>query len=425
MVASTDIKFYVHTNTNAPQLQNEFGSMINVLDACLINGINIGTVSSLTASGTTVTALFSSAHNLMRYQVIKITGATQPEFNGEHRILTVPNTQSVTFELAAEPSATTATGTIAVSLPPLGWERPFSSTNPNSGGKAAYRSTNLLLPSRPFLRVVDELDPVWTSTYAKYAKVGIVEDMTDIDTMIGVQPDSANWSGSGAGSSAVNGINKWYYARTDNETITGQNVSDTFTPADGNRIWVLVGSGDYFYMLPSVAMGSNSNFGSCYGFGAFTSFMPTDNANNFLLATIKSGAASNTNRLPFFGSLTNNIKYGISLQRKYDISEQQSTARTISFQSPSLSEVFSGSSDFFSPKSISGSQVFFPSFILEELVLRGELPGVKIQMQRYSTGDLSTTTCGKDILLNKNVLAYSSANSSLVFGQVSIKIGEL
>lgn len=425
MVASTDIKFYVHTNTNAPQLQNEFGSMINVLDACLINGINIGTVSSLTASGTTVTALFSSAHNLMRYQVIKITGATQPEFNGEHRILTVPNTQSVTFELAAEPSATTATGTIAVSLPPLGWERPFSSTNPNSGGKAAYRSTNLLLPSRPFLRVVDELDPVWTSTYAKYAKVGIVEDMSDIDTMIGVQPNLANWIGSGAGSSAVNGINKWYYARTDNETITGQNVSDTFTPAAGNRMWVLVGSSDYFYILPSVAMGSNSNFSSCYGFGAFTSFMPIDNANNFLLATIKSGVASDTNRLPFFGSLTNNIKYGISLQRKYDISEQQSAAKTISFQSPSLSEVFSGHSDLFAPKSTSGSQIFFPSFILEDQVLRGELPGVKIQMQKYSKGDLSTTTCGKDILLNKNVLAYSSANSSLVFGQVSIKIGEL
>lgn len=425
MVASTDIKFYVHTNTNAPQLTNNFGCMIDVLDACLVNGFGSQTVSTLTASGTTVTATFGSAHKFMQYQVIKIVGANQTEYNGEHRILTVPNANTITFELAAAPSVTTATGTITCSLPPLGWEKPFSSSNPNGGGKAAYRSTNLLLPSRPFLRVVDELDPVWTSTYAKYAKVGIVEDMSDIDTMIGVQPNLENWIGSGAGSSAVNGINKWYYARTDNETITGQNVSDTFTPANGNRIWVLVGSGDYFYILPSVAMGSNSGFSSCYGFGSFTSFVPIDNSNNFLLATIKPGAASNTNRLPFFGSLTNNIKYGISLQRKYDISEQQSVAKTISFQSPSLSEVLSGSSDLLSPKSTSGSQIFFPSFILEDQVLRGELPGVKIQMQRYSTGDLSTTTCGKDILLNKNVLAYSSANSSLVFGQVSIKIGEL
>ncbi|MEG2434038.1 MAG: hypothetical protein RSB25_20605, partial [Acinetobacter sp.] len=167
MVASTDIKFYVHTNNNAPQLQNAYGSMINVLDACLVNGINIGAISSLTASETTATALFSSAHNLIQYQVIKITGANQTEFNGEHRILTVPNSNTVTFELASESSVPIATGTITASLPPLGWEKPFSSSNPSGGGKAAYRSANTLLLNRHFLRVVDELDSVWNLSYAK------------------------------------------------------------------------------------------------------------------------------------------------------------------------------------------------------------------------------------------------------------------
>jgi len=61
MVAKTDIKFYVHTNNSAPQLNNNFGCMLNVLDAALINGIQVGTVSSLTASGKIVTALFGSA----------------------------------------------------------------------------------------------------------------------------------------------------------------------------------------------------------------------------------------------------------------------------------------------------------------------------------------------------------------------------
>ena len=193
MVASTDIKFFVHTNNSAPQLTNNFGCMLNVLDAALINGIQVGTVSSLTASGKIVTAVFGTAHNLMQYQVIKIAGANQTEYNVEARILSVPNATTITFELAVVPSVATATGTINCSLPPLGWEKPFSSTSA-TGGKGAYRSTNLLLPSRPFLRVVDELDPVWTSTYAKYAKVGIVEDMTDIDTMLGVQApyNSAN-----------------------------------------------------------------------------------------------------------------------------------------------------------------------------------------------------------------------------------------
>lgn len=43
------------------------------------------------------------------------------------------------------------------------------------------------LSSRPFLRVVDELDPLWSSSYSKYAKVGIVENMSSIDSMSGTQ----------------------------------------------------------------------------------------------------------------------------------------------------------------------------------------------------------------------------------------------
>lgn len=273
MVASTDIKFYVHTNNNAPQLQNAYGSMINVLDACLINGFQIGVVSSLTASGNTVTATFGAAHNLMQYQVIKITGAAQAEFNGEHRVLTIPNAQSVTFDLATTPSVTTATGAISASLPPLGWEKPFSNNNPNGGGKAAYRSTNLLLPSRPFLRVVDELDPAYTATYAKYAKVGIVEDMLDIDTMIGVQapfdaaaPDK-NWVGIGAGTSAINGWAKWYYASAQ---LNNRLYPDSTAPESANRVWLLVGNTDYFYIIPSF---NTESPGLVYGFGEFKTLL--------------------------------------------------------------------------------------------------------------------------------------------------------
>lgn len=138
MVASTDIKVFVHTNTNAPQLQNAFGSMIDVLDACLVNGFGSQAVATLTASGTTVTATYGSAHNYLQYQVTKIAGVNQTEFNGEHRILTVPDANTITFELAAVPSVTTATGTITSSLPSLGWLKPFSGT-----GKAAYRSSKI------------------------------------------------------------------------------------------------------------------------------------------------------------------------------------------------------------------------------------------------------------------------------------------
>ena len=302
MVASTDIKFYVHTNNNAPQLQNAYGSMINVLDACLVNGINIGTISSLTASGSTVTALFSSAHNLMQYQVIKITGANQREFNGEHRILTVQNAQSVTFELAVAPSTTTATGTITASLPSLGWEKPFSSSNPTGGGKAAYRSKNTLLLSRPFLRVVDELDLVWNAAYAKYAKVGLVEDMTSIDTLIGVQAPfdtsspSKNWSGTGAGTGAYNGWAKWYYAYADGTGGNGfseSNNADHSVPAAGNREYYIIGNSDTFIVAVKPSIAAATRF-VVYAAGTFESVFDVDVNATFLASTLQYTNANST-----------------------------------------------------------------------------------------------------------------------------------
>ncbi len=329
MVASTDIKFYVHSNNNAPQLQNAYGSMIGVLDACLVNGFGSQAVATLTASGTTVTATYGSAHNYLQYQVTKIAGVNQIEFNGEHRILTVPDANTITFELAAVPSVTTATGTITSSLPSLGWEKPFSSTNETGGGKAAYRSKNTLLPSQPFLRVVDELDPAYTATYAKYAKVGIVEDMADINTMLGVQApfDAAlpnkNWVGTGSGASAINGWAKWYYATSTAAIGSG---AEQASPTNGIRKWLIVGDSDYFYLIP--AHTANNDFGPVYGFGAFDSNISGDSANTYLSATINNAVASRS----FYaadntgiGSNTNKSAK-IILQRKYDQSAGFSTA---------------------------------------------------------------------------------------------------
>src|SRR5690606_35835257 len=117
-----------------------------------------------------------------------------------------------------------------------------------------YRSTNLLLPSRPFLRVVDEPDPAYNTAYAKFAKVGMVEDMTDIDTMIGVQAPfdlalpEKNWVGTGSGFSAINGWARWYYARNGD---AGSSVRDSTSPGNGAREYVLIGTDEYFYIINS------------------------------------------------------------------------------------------------------------------------------------------------------------------------------
>ena len=426
MVASTDIKFYVHTNTNAPQLTNNFGCMIDVLDACLVNGFGSQTVSTLTASGTTVTATFGSAHNFMQYQVIKIAGATQTEYNGEHRILTVPNANSITFQLAAAPSVSTATGTIVCSLPPLDWEKPFS-----SAGKAAYRSTNLLLPSRPFLRVVDELDPAWTSTYAKYAKVGIVEDMTDIDTMLGVQApyDAAlpnkNWVGTGSGTTAYNGWARWYYARAQAAGTPG-NQYDYSPPSNGNRVWMLIGNRDFFYILPALTPSDSNQL--LYGFGSFKSLISNDNANNFLVCSDYYNRA-NLSHSPAMGGgvcatqITNQPYSNLLLQRKYN-SATYNNGRCGGFYSVHES-FYSALQDYITAHNgeyISASVFIFDyvSYGGNSVVMRGEVPLVRWLFNTSSFLNMSFIAMNGELYIAKTV-----ATSGSTVGQVLIKLGDI
>ena len=140
MVTGKTVKFFTSKNNSAPQLLNVQGSMLTLLDACLVSGIQVGTVASLTASGTTATATFGMVHNLMKHQVIRISGANQAEFNGDFKIKQIVNTNTITFELNTSATVTRATGTISCMLAPLGFEKPFSSTTALGGGRAAYHS---------------------------------------------------------------------------------------------------------------------------------------------------------------------------------------------------------------------------------------------------------------------------------------------
>ena len=420
---STDIKYFTYTNNNAPIVANVYGSIITLLDACLINGFIVGSVSSLTVSGTIATVVFSQPHNLLQYQVIRIFGANEIEFNKEHRILSIINTTTITFDLKTTPSVTTATGTITASLPPLGWEKPFSSTNVNGGGKAAYRSKNTLLPSRPFLRVIDELDPAYTATYAKYAKVGIVEDMTGIDTMLGVQApyDSAspnkNWVGTGSGTSGVNGWARWYYAA--NGPVSN-GLTNSQTPDVGNRQWILVGNGDYFYILPTTMVPSapvSTQHASAYGFGAFKSLLNADNSCTFLQSHLtlgNNGAYVDAN----FSLVSSSASSSLLLLRDYAQSANYKTANCLSLNSDMAG---SGVNNVIGASTLTNTAPFAPVFIKEDTtkVLRGQLKNIfwLFQQKPYSNFQVIE----KDGALY--IAAFIASSSNL--GQIVLKIGDL
>lgn len=263
MVASTDIKFYVHTNNNAPQLPNTWGALVNILDACLITGFSDQMVSLAKINGSVLTLTTGAAHGFNVGQVVALSGASESEFNKEYRITVIPDATTLQVDLDSVTSLTRLTGAISVRLPPLGWVKEFF-----SGGKRAYRNADTSNSDRPFLRIIDEIDPVWTASYAKYAKVGIVERMDGIDEIIGIQTPfdisnpNKNWIGTGSGASAYNGWAKWYYSRI--RDVFTYNYYDSEGSENGNKRWLVVGNKDWFYLLPSQV---NSVYPNIYFFG--------------------------------------------------------------------------------------------------------------------------------------------------------------
>jgi hypothetical protein len=105
--------------------------------------------------------------------------------------------------------ATTATS-LSAKVAPLGWEKPFSATH-----KAAYRSKNPQSPQNLLLIDNSLKTPNYTTSWAKWANVGIVEDLSDIDTIVGAQapyrpeqPDAELE----AGQASQWGWYKWFHA---------------------------------------------------------------------------------------------------------------------------------------------------------------------------------------------------------------------
>ncbi len=442
MVTGKTVKFFTSKNNNAPQLLNVQGSMLTLLDACLVSGIQVGTVASLTAIDTTATATFGMVHNLMKHQVIRISGANQAEFNGNFKVKQIVDTNTITFELNTSATVANATGTINCLLAPLGFEKPFSSTTALGGGRAAFRSKDEALPNRPFLRVVDERISGYSNNYAKYAKVGIVENMTDINTMTGVQAPyiasatTRNWNPTGSGVNIKNGWAKWYYCSVGEYYTDSTDLAD-FSITEGD--WLVVGTDTGFYVMNSIDQNlddpnGHKNLAYCYGFGAFEPIADDDLFNHFLLATNFWEVAQSINYRA--SSYTNSISIGsdnnifsspgrsVFLQRGYKKSTYaQATGRKATIEN---TPVVSGNTNGYSVSAVEMGGVILQSPLLMEVLdtskflPRGFLPLIKTIPHITSYADLQIVEQSGRVFIAKEIYG----NSSFAKGLVMFDLGE-
>ena len=178
-MTSTSVKFLHSELPGAPVLSGTAGSLIAVLDACLVNGWGLLTAASVNVASGIATATFTAGHSCEVDSVILVAGAGTPAINGEQR---VTSTGSLTVSWPAVGVADgSVSGTITIKLAPAGWAKAHAGAN-----KAAYRS----------------LSPSATGAYiridhgsAKVARMRAYSAMTDIDTGTDPTPTDAQVSG--------------------------------------------------------------------------------------------------------------------------------------------------------------------------------------------------------------------------------------
>lgn len=261
-VVDTSVKFFHSAQTGAPILTGAAGSMIALLDACLVNGFGLKSVTSLVVSGGVATITVPGTNSSVVDSVVLVAGVTGTlvALNGEQKVTAtavVGGNSTISFATAAANG--TAAGTITVKQAGAGWAKPFTGTN-----LAVFRSDDVT-SNRRYLRVAD------TATYS--TRVVGYEAMTAVSTGTGPMPTSAQVSGGGYWPKLASGL--------------------TTTEPSG---WAIFANGKRFliFVADYLSQGPAYRGGRLYGYGDFPSLKSGDVYNTFLSA---GGVADPSNNL--------------------------------------------------------------------------------------------------------------------------------
>lgn len=297
MATDVDVQYFSHLN--GLTLGNNWGDLIGLLDKALVTGIDFTqiTAASIDDQGDVHITLYA-AHNAMLFQVVELSGFAPASFNQKYRIKGVPSATELILKPHTAIVETSITTIGAGKLSALGYDIIFRDTN---DVKRVYRAKNPTA-QHPFIRVDESLASpdgvtgVYTSTYAKSAMVGLLEQMTHIDDyqnptvpqlpFDSTSPDK-NWKIAGVGTSVVRGWSRWYWAANSGPTSSWSESGPVY---NGQRNFTLVGDSDAFYFLRSLMPKSSGGTGATKqnllsGCGLFNQALANDTTPPWFLMT--------------------------------------------------------------------------------------------------------------------------------------------
>lgn len=234
-VVDTSVKHFHSGMLSAPTLNGVAGSMIGLLNACLVTGFEDKFATSLNVVGGVATLTFAGTNSAAVDSVILVSGSSFTALNGEQKITSV-GSGFVTFATAA---ANGSSGPdVTFKMAPAGWLKPFAGTNVATYKSADPASTGMIL------RVDD--------TGTVNVRVVGYEQMTSVGVGTGRFPTTAQMSGGG------------YWSKSD-------------AANSGANAWALFADSRKFilYVAPYFSTGGGEHFGGyTRGFGDDLPFRP-------------------------------------------------------------------------------------------------------------------------------------------------------
>lgn len=291
----TKTKFILSDRKGAPLLTPTWGSLNTLLKTVLVEGFNTQVISSIIVDPVTKIAIakLSLGHGYIRNDVLLISGASQPEFNKEFRVVDF-KADEITFVMPPETlitEATTATS-ITCKIAPLGYSLAYENT---SEGAMCFKNTSIQSPA--ILKVIDKVPPNgYTTTWAKFARVVAGQEIDTSGDFIGNRktpynqdfPDMEKTGNRVSGAAGIHGLAKWDYGFL--STTNGYHYEYTVVDWAEATDWKIIGDSQTFYLMIKNE-GKTSPY-CIYGFGNFVSEDTRDTTNVVLQARHGNYAAS-------------------------------------------------------------------------------------------------------------------------------------
>jgi len=380
------VRYYSSADSGAPVLNGNNGSLIALLDACLVNGYGSVAITSITqaAGVATVTTTAPHGYGSVPKTRLLIAGATPAAYNGEFDC-TITGLNTFTYVVPGG-TASPATGTITAKKNHCSWTKAFSATN-----QAAYQ---MPVGSNGHYLLVNDAGT------ANVATLKGCEVAYDASTGLNYFPAPSQQGGNG---------NLWMFkSSTANSTA---------------RPWILICNGNLFHLL--VDNSSDSSTGGGISFGQINSYSSGD-----AYATILTGYTAAANTAQNINTIVGNLQttqLGSYLARSYTQIGSSISCCRISDSARSGSSTLTGSGTLPYPHAPDGAlslgaiwcgEQVPPSFSTV-LCVRGLVPGIWSSNQTRPNGHLEYVTGTAGDLLNKIFVAHNVYNTGQIHLEVS------